>query len=140
MCDSCIIGASDLPGIFNGSLNTNSYLYCPLSSELPWKLAVTGNKASSSKNVTCSVLVVLSPWEIKHLSFWSYNFFNRGEGHGSGCTTVLSRMHRYLAKSFTLLSVSGKLAIFILAALVSLHYNRYKNIVKLAIFIISYLH
>ena len=36
------------------------------------------------------------------------------------------------AKSFTLLSLSGKLANFISAILVSLHYNIYKNGVKLA--------
>ena len=42
-------------------------------------------------------------------------------------------------KSFTLLSLSGKLAIFTLASLVSLHYNIYKERVKLATFEISYL-
>ena len=40
---------------------------------------------------------------------------------------------------FTLLSISGKLANFTLATLVSLHYNIYKDRVKLATFKISYL-
>ena len=37
------------------------------------------------------------------------------------------------------MSLSGKLAIFVLASLVSLHYNAYENGVKLATFKISYL-
>ena len=38
-----------------------------------------------------------------------------------------------LVKSFTLLSLSGRLAVFILVTSVSLHYNTYiKNIVKFA--------
>ena len=43
------------------------------------------------------------------------------------------------SKSFTLLSLSGKLANFILATLVFLRYSLYKNRVKLATFKISYL-
>ena len=42
-------------------------------------------------------------------------------------------------KCFTLLSLSGKLAVFILATLVSLHCNIHKNIENLAPFKISYL-
>ena len=42
------------------------------------------------------------------------------------------------SKSFTLLSLSGNLANFILATLVSLHYNIYKDRVKLATFKTSY--
>ena len=41
------------------------------------------------------------------------------------------------SKIFTLLRLSGKLAIFILATLVSLHDNIYRNTVKLATFKIS---
>ena len=44
-----------------------------------------------------------------------------------------------LVKSFTLLSFSGKLAIFILATFVSHHYNIYEIRVKLATFRISHL-
>ena len=43
-----------------------------------------------------------------------------------------------LVKHFTLLSLSGKLANFTIASLVSLHYNIYKDRVKLVTFKISY--
>ena len=49
-----------------------------------------------------------------------------------------SNLHS-LVKSFTLPSVTRKLAIFVLATLISLQYNIYKNRVKFATFKISYL-
>ena len=45
----------------------------------------------------------------------------------------------FVSKKFKLLSLSGKSAIFILATLVPLNYNIYKNGVKLANFKMSYL-
>ena len=42
-------------------------------------------------------------------------------------------------KSSTLMSLSGKLANFTLATLISLHYNIYEDRVKLATFKIGYL-
>ena len=43
------------------------------------------------------------------------------------------------SESFTLFSLSGKLANFTSATLISLHHNIYKDTVKLATFKVSYL-
>ena len=56
------------------------------------------------------------------------------------CHVILWQTHQFqLVKSFTLLSLLGKMAIFILAPSVSLHYNVYENRVKLATVKVSYL-
>ena len=52
---------------------------------------------------------------------------------------LLPHTQKWLVKSFTLFSLPGDLAIQILATWVSLNYNIYKSIGKLANFKMSYL-
>ena len=51
-----------------------------------------------------------------------------------GCQFVHNLTLILASKSFTLLGLSGKLSTFTLATLMSLHYNIYKNKLKLATF------
>ena len=60
MCPyNCYVTKKDIPGMFKGNLNLKTYLYVPARSIFSEEAV---KAASSSRNVTCSVQVVLSPF------------------------------------------------------------------------------
>ena len=98
---------------------------------------------TESKHGLCLGLTLLLHRVLAMTSWFTRKHWKTGLNLAVGFSKIMSHSHVFTLDTLILaikkLSLSGKLANFILATLVFLHYSMYKNRVKLATFKISYL-